>query len=387
MLTRGPTRSLTSVSVACAWMVGLQLLCMAVLLVVASWRLRPIFRHQEETPARTTWSRARKGRRRRAHPECGHDAILWKERYFAPSDIFTKLVLLPAIVAVTLPLILCTEIAGGFGDLLYDLWRHGLATSPDVRWQFGWALQVYLGWYTGFWLLAIAGASAASVAHEREADTWVSLTSSPLTGREILRAKALGAIWNQRGFAAVIVGLWLVGILSTALRVVDVLTSIAYVTLLTWLVTAIGIHGSLRAQTTSRAIVATITLLCVFNGYPLIIASVFIGKVYWESSFLMLGAMPWFAVSPFISPKPTQTIGWQARPLGDRFELPPSTSITAVALCLLVLFACTAAILTWRLISRFDIWLDRPRLTGETELSPAPSQAALAPQTEEAVVA
>ena len=75
--------------------------------------------------------------------------------------------------------------------------------------EFVWALQVNLGWYVGFWLLAVAGASASSVTIEREKDTWVSLTATPLTGWEILHAKVMGAIWNQRGFAAVLVFIWL----------------------------------------------------------------------------------------------------------------------------------------------------------------------------------
>ena len=59
-----------------------------------------------------------------------------------------------------------------------------------------------LGWYAAFWLLAVAGASASSVTIERERDTWVSLTATPLTGWEFVRGKLVGAMWNQRAVDA-----------------------------------------------------------------------------------------------------------------------------------------------------------------------------------------
>ena len=69
-------------------MVGLQLAGASLLLLLAIWRLRPAFRRQEETPARRRWFKSRKERRRRprflAHPECGDDPILWKERVLRP---------------------------------------------------------------------------------------------------------------------------------------------------------------------------------------------------------------------------------------------------------------------------------------------------------------
>ena len=87
-----------------------------------------------------------------------------------------------------------------------------------VRENLAWALRVDLGWYTALWLLAVAGASASSIAIEREEDTWVSLTSTPLTGWQIVRGKVFGAIWNQRGFAAVLGFIWLLGLLTAALQ-------------------------------------------------------------------------------------------------------------------------------------------------------------------------
>jgi ABC-type transport system involved in multi-copper enzyme maturation permease subunit len=63
------------------WMVGFQLAGAVLLLLLAICWLRPAFQHQEETPTRRTWFRARAGRRRSrwfAQPDCGDDPVVWK---------------------------------------------------------------------------------------------------------------------------------------------------------------------------------------------------------------------------------------------------------------------------------------------------------------------
>jgi ABC-type transport system involved in multi-copper enzyme maturation permease subunit len=358
--------SLWSVLTDFAWMVGLQLGGAVLFLLLAVWGLRPVFRRQEETPARRTWF-GNSGPRRRfgrwfGRPECGNDAVLWKERYFAPADIFTKLVLLPAIVCVTLPLAMITEVQGGISQVAVDFWQHGPGAARFHSEGLVWALRLDLGWYTAFWLLAVAGASASSVTIERDEDTWVSLTATPLTGWQILRAKALGAVWNQRGFAAVLVFVWLVALLTSAVRPLGVLASIALVGVLTWLVAAVGIYFSLRATNTTRALVSTIVALCLFNGYPFIFVFWFIRTISWDSSFTLLGFMPRLAVAPLVSPDFVAEPWWgAARPLA--FYVDPLAFVPIGRLVLVVFYAGAAAVLTWRVVSRFDRWLDRPTLS------------------------
>ena len=86
----------------------------------------------------------------------------------------------------------CHRGRGGLGQIAVDVWRHGPQATRFARENLVWALRLDLGWYTAFWLLAVAGASASSVTLEREEDTWVSLTSTPLSGWQILRAKVSG---------------------------------------------------------------------------------------------------------------------------------------------------------------------------------------------------
>ena len=62
------------------------------------------------------------------------------------------------------------------------------------------------------WSLLLMIASATSVSREREDDTWISLVSTPLSGREILRAKLLGAAWSCRHLAYAILGIMAFGV-------------------------------------------------------------------------------------------------------------------------------------------------------------------------------
>jgi ABC-type transport system involved in multi-copper enzyme maturation permease subunit len=367
VLMRARPRSLVSTSTPeFQWMVGIQLGGAALLLLLAVWRLRPTFRRQEETPARRSWFVGRNIGQKRGRwfvrPECGNDAVLWKERYFAPTDRFTRLVVLPAIVVVTLPLALLTEVQGDLFRVISDVCLSGLSASPTARENLVWALRVDLGWYTALWLLSAAGAAASSVTIELEKDTWVSLTSTPLSGWSILRAKALGAIWNQRGFAAVLAFVWLLALATGAVRPIGVLASVLLVGILTWLVVALGMHASLRATSTSRALVTTIVSLCLLNGYPLILILWFGGLLDWDSSFTLLGFMPRLAVAPLVSPQFALDPWWgAAKPLGSYFN--PLDFAPIGRLLLLGFYVATATVLTWRVVFRFDDWLDRPGLT------------------------
>jgi ABC-type transport system involved in multi-copper enzyme maturation permease subunit len=358
---RGAVRS--SIEDQFLLMAGLQLAGTALFLLLAIWRLRPTFRRQEEIPARRGWFRSKTVRPRRRlfdPPPCGDDPVGWKERHYAPVDRFTRVVLLPAIIIITLPLALMTEADGRLSQIIVDYWRTGLEARRHIPPQFLRMLQVDLGWYTAFWLLAVAGASASSVTIEREKDTWVSLTATPLTGWEILRGKVLGAIWNQRGFAAVLIFLWALGLLTLGVHPLGVLTSIAAVGLLTWFVAAVGLYTSLRTFSTSRALTTAILALAICNGYPLVLVLWFRGELDWHSSFSALGVMPslaaWWLAIPHSNGSASQTIQGPHPYL----ELWPSSATIPVVM--LLTYAGAAIGLTSWIARRFDRWLDRPPL-------------------------
>jgi hypothetical protein len=72
------------------WMIGLQFGLAVLFLLIAAWQLRPTFRRQEESRRRVAWFSNRLSRVRWLNrPECGADAMLWKESHFARTDVFT----------------------------------------------------------------------------------------------------------------------------------------------------------------------------------------------------------------------------------------------------------------------------------------------------------
>jgi ABC-type Na+ efflux pump permease subunit len=361
------------------WMLELQLGGAALFLLLAIWRLRPIFRRQEETRPRRKWFRSAKAatapraatapkpRRWLEHPPCGDDPIAWKERYFAPVDRFTRFVLLPAIIVITLPLALVTEVDGRLSDIFIDLAKNTISTFRTLRWEFLRVLQIDLGWYVGFWLMAVAGAGASSVTLEREKDTWVSLTATPLTGWEILRGKILGAIWNQRGFAAVLIFLWLLGLVTGQVHPLGVLASILAVGLLTWFVAALSAYVSLKNFSTTRALSTMLLSLAIFNGYPVFLVLWFRGELGWHSSFAALGIMPalaaWCLALPNASVSAWKGIWKEPAAWLDYAALPP---------LVLLGYAAGAAALTYWIARRFDLWLDRPPVSGPSRPEEVP---------------
>jgi ABC-type transport system involved in multi-copper enzyme maturation permease subunit len=340
------------------WMVGAQLVGALVLLLIAVWRLRPTFRRQEESPVRRARSQ---GSRRRprwfARPECGDAPVFWKERHFAATDRFTRLVLLPVIAVITMPLVVMTDANDG-RRVLMNFWRPGYAGLRPRPEGFLWALQVDLGWYVAFWLLAVAGASAASMAIEREQDTWTSLTATPLTGREILRGKVLGALWHQRGFAVVLVVLWTLGLITGTVHPLGILASVALVALLTWFVANLGVYFGLRASGTSQAMAATLLILACFNGNPLLVFFWFVGAMGWESSYSLLGAMPTMAAHAMISP---ESLAGAWTTLTTRAWIPPiMIFLGGMILAIVCIYAGAALALERRIIGELDRWLDLP---------------------------
>ena len=130
-----------------------------------------------------------------------------------------------------------------------------------------------------------------------EADTWVSLTSTPLTGGQILRQGHRcrlepARVCSRDGVSVDI------GDPEAAVSPIQVFISVALVGLLTWLVAAVGILASLRATNTSKAIATTIAALFLLNGYPILLFLGFRGSLPWDSSFNLLGFMPRLAVAP-----------------------------------------------------------------------------------------
>jgi ABC-type transport system involved in multi-copper enzyme maturation permease subunit len=380
MMRVGPFGGLASWTVVeqLAWMVGLQLGTAALFVWLAVWQLRPAFRRHEATQPRRKWFEGKKIKKARPprwydRPECGGDAMGWKERHFARTDVFTKMVVLPATVVVTVFLVLVVGIDESLMQAFTNPWNQGLRGWGSSGRELVEHLRIFSAWYVAIWLLAVAGASASSVAVEREEDTWVSLTSTPLTGWEILRGKALGAIWAQRGFGMVPLGLWTIGLLTGALHPLGFVGAALAFGVVTWMVAAVGVHASLRAGTTSKALGSTIAALAVLYGYPIfIVMGAFWGTSGWKTYELVVGIPPMLAIGPLVSYEQFSRVWMWVTRLGELslYHL----MVFALGPILVLVYATIAAVLTHRSVRRFDRWLDRPALSNDIRAprKPAP---------------
>ena len=218
-------------------MMGLQLGFGMVLALLAAWQLRPIFRRQDESSGIRALGRffqTRKSRMRRAatasenvrprrepqpappprrrwllsRPALGDRPMLWKELFTSRPGRLARFVGF-----------LLTVVAGGFlayntywlaSLAIREIWDSGNLPHTNYaawvnRMAFMWFLRgvVPLVFFIG--ILGVAGTAAASITSEHEEDTWVSLTSTDLTAREIIFAKMLGSMKRGLIFGGVIV--------------------------------------------------------------------------------------------------------------------------------------------------------------------------------------
>jgi hypothetical protein len=75
--------------------------------------------------------------------------------------------------------------------------------------------------------------------------------------------------------------------------------------------------------------------------------------------------MPRLAVTPLVSPQFVAERWYgAARPLGRYVD--PLNFVPAGRFLLLVIYVVAASILTWRVVGRFDDWLDRPRIAASS---------------------
>jgi ABC-type transport system involved in multi-copper enzyme maturation permease subunit len=325
-------------------------------LLLAIIRLRPTYHRQQAKPRRLDWFGPKVRRPRFLNrPPCGADAMLWKERWFGRTDVVTKLFVLPATILLTVGLVLFSGLDETAGQALRSLWVHGWHATVYGQPAFHDALRRVSVYYIALWGLAVAGSASSCVSSEREGDTWMSLISTPLSGREILMGKLLGAIWNQRGFAGMLGLLWLVGLVTGALHPLGLLTGIAVLGLFTWFVAALGTYYSLRMRTTSQALTATIATLLLLNvGYlfPLL-------PLLEDYPTLMVGVTPLVASYSLFS-------ALDMRNFLDRILVAPhplqfkEARFVAMALGCLAFYALAALLLTFRTIGRFDRLVGRP---------------------------
>ncbi len=343
----GGTSSMLSLAL---WGMGLQLVYGSLFVLLASLRLRPSARTEGSTSGASRWFKKIMARRKwLPRKPCGDDAMLWKEMHVSRTGGLTKVVfILLGVCLVGLIFYVGFDL---FIDAFKEMGRDGYFGRGQARNDFNGFLRGFCTAIYILWFLAIASGAATGLCSEREEDQWLSLTATPLSGNEILRAKMIGPVWAIKPLAYLMILLWGLGLIVGSVHPLAVLACAVELVVFTWFLTALGTLFSLRAKNSTRALASTMALLIFLNGGYLFCCIPFRSN----SSLIGAGSTPFvFAVSLFSSEDLLQ----MAQTRRYNYNRPGET-IAACVLCVLF-YGFAAAGLTTALFSMFDAVVDRP---------------------------
>jgi ABC-type transport system involved in multi-copper enzyme maturation permease subunit len=331
------------------WMIGLQLVYATLFVGLAVARLRPVFRKEGEGSRR--FAGLSRGRRLLPRPDCGADAMLWKERYVSRTSAVTKLV--GGLIGLAIFGLLVYSTVDLAVPAFKEINVNGYGSSgPAQRVLSGYLRVLTTMIYVG-WALALASAASSAVVQEREADTWTSLVSTPLSGLEIVRAKMVGAFWGLRWVGLIMLALWLTGLAAGSVHPFAFAAVAIETPVFLWFVAALGTFISVRAKSSARAMTATMAILIVLNGGYLMcclplqpntpLVAVGVTPFILPVSLFTYEEFGWLLNSPYSGP-------------GYRYAETFMTCFTGVSA-----YAAAALALTLASITRFDDWIGRPR--------------------------
>jgi ABC-type transport system involved in multi-copper enzyme maturation permease subunit len=339
------------------YMVAAQIGASALLVFLSIWRLRPIFQKQGDAPARAGWFRRRRRLRLIRRPDCGDRPMIWKEMHLSRSGGLLRFV----VRALTV-------IGLGFmgywviyftGPAIDELMVYGFKTTDDWnsgRQQLNMCLRVCMAILFVFFSLGAATAAASSVTSEKEEDTWTSLTTTLLTGTDIMLAKMIGAAWSVRFIGAVMVVLGLLGLMTGAIHPFGAVAGLVEWGVFSWFAVALGTRFSLRSRNTTRATAATVALLIFLNGGYFMCCI----PLQPDSPVILVGCTPaLFATSLTTYDDFWHLLGWSSWP---HHSMPSHLSELVAANAIgLMLYGTAAMSLTLVSFHSFDDAIDRPK--------------------------
>jgi ABC-type transport system involved in multi-copper enzyme maturation permease subunit len=161
--------------------------------------------------------------------------------------------------------------------------------------------NVFLRFVTVFFSLFLgacaAGLGADGIIAERSRETWGSLIATPLTARDILRAKTLATFCRFRLIVGTMVVLWTLGLIAGAIHPVGFVLSMLVLFSWTWFMVAWGTLCAIKARVAALATIPGISFAYLLIGtavlpifLPTSSSSVLLGSgsssfVLWLSEF------------------------------------------------------------------------------------------------------
>lgn len=331
-------------------MVAIQAALGLLFLIAAILALRPLRGGAGRRPRKPSPARLRP---EAARPEIGDDPMLWKERYTRSGGGLSWLSSGPVILV--LGTLLGCYLFDTAWPALAELGRQRYGPQQEVL---NGALRESSTLVFVLWMLGVASAGAVAITGEREQDTWACLTTTLLTGREIVRAKLLGALWGPRRLGLALIVMWTVGVLAGGIHPLGGLASLLALAAFSWFAAALGLFLSLRARNSVRALLATIVALLVLNAGALSGYAPQRGDESWS----LAGASPLVLWATLVSERDVHVLT-SGTPDVTSFWGRHGWNAFRICLASVTFYALSAFVLSWAAVRSFDRAIDRPRVS------------------------
>ena len=329
------------------WMMGSQVVYGSLFILVATLRLRPIYRG-EGAPS---WWRRRLGPKQGRmqwqlwpRPAVSDNAMLWKEMHLHRiSEVRRALLILGGLATL--------------GVVIYNGWETVVGACNEITRGGGWSgygsnqrdihamLQAINGSLIVVILIGMGSVAASSISSEREGDTWTNLTSSPIEGGDLIRGKILGAIWMFRVLIGFLLTSWVFGVLIGAVHPLGLVICVIELAIFTWFTAALGVTMSLRSKSTIQALTQTIGLLFILNVGYMIVFMLFEANTL----LVLVGCIPFHFTGSLLG----------MDEIGQIRSRSTNEGVLAVVAGTIG-YTIGAAFLTFRAIRSYDAVVDRP---------------------------
>ena len=147
----------------------------------------------------------------------------------------------------------------------------------------------------GLGFLIVAFRAASSIGEEKDRDCWISLLATPVTARQIIYSKAIGAFSTLQFYILLLAPLLILALAYGALSLAGLVYWMAGVLSYGFAIACLGVHQSLWQKTTIRAMTFTIVITAILGG----VAQMFLLPVIiWQETNLYIAAsLPWTPLS------------------------------------------------------------------------------------------
>jgi ABC-type Na+ efflux pump permease subunit len=236
--------------------------------------------------------------RMRPRPDVGDDPIVWREQHTRRSRGFSRFMDSLVHLGIITTLVIST---GYFGwPALVEVWRHGYTSGPSTNERPD--FNIFLWFFTprGTFLLPLDQSridfnvflrflsigivffvafltpsfAVETILVEQSKETWASLLTTPLTGREILKSKMLAALWRIRPTLITLLILWILGLIVGAIHPLGFIVVLLIMTSAIWCFLTFGMRSAVFAAG-GTPFIGIIMLLTFTAALPFILPTRF----------------------------------------------------------------------------------------------------------------